>query len=91
MFKPAYPPTVPTPEAVWDGFLATDIDYSFTVPSFIEVSGSNWAITILILMRLQLAMVARSRKSLVHAEDERSGRTLLSDFSQVFSFIYLGV
>ena len=62
VFKPAYPPTVPTPEAVWDGFLATDIDYSFTVPSFIEVSGSNW-VTIFVLMHLQLAMVARSGES----------------------------
>ena len=36
-FKPASPPTVPTPDAVWEGLAATNVDFSFTVPSFIEV------------------------------------------------------
>ncbi|KAI1789126.1 acetyl-CoA synthetase-like protein [Ganoderma leucocontextum] len=38
-FKPAAPPTVPTPDAVWEGLASTDVDFSFTVPSFIE----QWA------------------------------------------------
>ena len=58
MFKPATPPTVPTPEAVWDGFMATDIDYSFTVPSFVEVSASSLIMGMPRLIRLRLAMVA---------------------------------
>ena len=36
-FKPASPPTVQTPDAVWEGLAATNVDFSFTVPSFIEV------------------------------------------------------
>ena len=39
VFKPASPPIVPTPDAVWDGIKATEADYSFSVPSFIE----QWA------------------------------------------------
>ncbi|RDX43676.1 acetyl-CoA synthetase-like protein [Lentinus brumalis] len=38
-FKPAVPPTVPTPDAVWEGIVATGTDFSFSVPSFIE----EWA------------------------------------------------
>ncbi len=36
VFKPTSPPTVPTPDAVWEGLAATKVDFSFTVPSFIE-------------------------------------------------------
>lgn len=35
--KPANPPTFPTPDAVWQGITATHADYTWTVPSFIEV------------------------------------------------------
>ncbi|RPD77022.1 acetyl-CoA synthetase-like protein [Lentinus tigrinus ALCF2SS1-7] len=36
VFKPAVPPTVPTPDAVWQGMVATGTDFSWSVPSFIE-------------------------------------------------------
>ncbi|KAI0755845.1 acetyl-CoA synthetase-like protein [Fomes fomentarius] len=39
VFKPASPPTVPTPEAVWSGIVATNADFSWSVPSFVE----EWA------------------------------------------------
>ncbi|OSD00551.1 acetyl-CoA synthetase-like protein [Trametes coccinea BRFM310] len=35
-FRPAWPPVFPTPEAVWEGSVATKTDYFFTVPSNIE-------------------------------------------------------
>ncbi|KAI9056494.1 acetyl-CoA synthetase-like protein [Trametes sanguinea] len=35
-FKPARPPTFPTPDAVWQGSVATKCDIIFTVPSNIE-------------------------------------------------------
>ncbi|KAI9065203.1 acetyl-CoA synthetase-like protein [Trametes sanguinea] len=38
-FKPAWPPVFPTPEAVWEGSVATKTDYFFTVPSNVE----EWA------------------------------------------------
>ncbi|KAI0702388.1 acetyl-CoA synthetase-like protein [Cerioporus squamosus] len=38
-FKPASPPKVPTPDAVWEGLIATGADFSWCVPSFIE----EWA------------------------------------------------
>ncbi|KAI0739414.1 acetyl-CoA synthetase-like protein [Daedaleopsis nitida] len=38
-FKPASPPTAPTPDAVWEGLVATKADFSWSVPSFIE----EWA------------------------------------------------
>ncbi|CDO73877.1 hypothetical protein BN946_scf185016.g34 [Trametes cinnabarina] len=38
-FKPANPPTFPTPDAVWQGIVATRSDFTWTVPSFIE----EWA------------------------------------------------
>lgn len=38
VFKPASPPTSPTPDAVWQGIVDTGTDYSWTVPSFVEVS-----------------------------------------------------
>ena len=38
-FKPAAPPKVPTPDAVWEGLVASGADFSFGVPSFIE----GWA------------------------------------------------
>ncbi|OSC98632.1 acetyl-CoA synthetase-like protein [Trametes coccinea BRFM310] len=38
-FKPASPPTFPTPDAVWQGIVATGSDFTWTVPSFIE----EWA------------------------------------------------
>ncbi|KAI8995249.1 acetyl-CoA synthetase-like protein [Trametes punicea] len=38
-FKPANPPTFPTPDAVWEGIIATKSDFTWTVPSFIE----EWA------------------------------------------------
>ncbi|KAI0370654.1 acetyl-CoA synthetase-like protein [Pilatotrama ljubarskyi] len=38
-FKPANPPTFPTPDAVWQGIVATKSDFTWTVPSFIE----EWA------------------------------------------------
>ena len=37
--KPASPSTVPTPDAVWEGLVASGADFSFGVPSFIE----GWA------------------------------------------------
>ncbi|TFK79675.1 acetyl-CoA synthetase-like protein [Polyporus arcularius HHB13444] len=36
VFKPAVPPTVPTPDAVWQSFVETGTDFSWNVPSFIE-------------------------------------------------------
>ena len=36
-FKPASPPTVPTPDAVWDGVVISKSDYWFGVPSFLEL------------------------------------------------------
>ena len=39
-FKPASPPIVPTPEAVWSGIVATNADFSFSVPSFVEVTST---------------------------------------------------
>ncbi|KAI1789118.1 acetyl-CoA synthetase-like protein [Ganoderma leucocontextum] len=36
VFKPASPPTVPTPDAVWQGISKTRSDFSWSVPSFIE-------------------------------------------------------
>ncbi|KAM5540085.1 hypothetical protein V8D89_006225 [Ganoderma adspersum] len=38
-FKPASPPTVQTPDAVWEGLAATNVDFSFSAPSFLE----QWA------------------------------------------------
>ncbi|RPD58184.1 acetyl-CoA synthetase-like protein [Lentinus tigrinus ALCF2SS1-7] len=38
-FKPASPPKVPTPDAVWEGLVASGADFSWCVPSFIE----EWA------------------------------------------------
>ncbi|KAI0631526.1 acetyl-CoA synthetase-like protein [Trametes polyzona] len=38
-FKPASPPTFPTPDAVWQGIVATKSDFTWTVPSFVE----EWA------------------------------------------------
>ena len=38
-FKPASPPKVPTPDAVWEGLVASGADFSWCVPSFIEVRG----------------------------------------------------
>ncbi|KAI0350281.1 acetyl-CoA synthetase-like protein [Trametes cingulata] len=38
-FKPANPPTFPTPDAVWQGIVSTKSDFTWTVPSFIE----EWA------------------------------------------------
>ncbi|RPD77018.1 acetyl-CoA synthetase-like protein [Lentinus tigrinus ALCF2SS1-7] len=35
-FKPASPPTIPTPDAVWEGIVATKTDFSWSVPAFIE-------------------------------------------------------
>ncbi|KAM5540084.1 hypothetical protein V8D89_006224 [Ganoderma adspersum] len=35
-FKPASPPTIPTPDAVWQGISKTGSDFSWSVPSFIE-------------------------------------------------------
>ncbi|PIL34373.1 hypothetical protein GSI_03148 [Ganoderma sinense ZZ0214-1] len=35
-FKPSSPPTVPTPDAVWQGISKTGSDFSWSVPSFIE-------------------------------------------------------
>ncbi|TBU23410.1 acetyl-CoA synthetase-like protein [Dichomitus squalens] len=40
-FKPASPPTVPTPDAVWTGIAATGSDFSWSVPSFIEEWGRD--------------------------------------------------
>ncbi|OJT12273.1 Linear gramicidin synthase subunit D [Trametes pubescens] len=40
-FKPANPPTFPTPDAVWQGITATNADYTWTVPSFIEEWGRD--------------------------------------------------
>ena len=40
-FKPAVPPTIPTPDAVWEGLVATGADFSWSVPSFIEVGSSK--------------------------------------------------
>ncbi|KAI0821733.1 acetyl-CoA synthetase-like protein [Trametes gibbosa] len=40
-FKPASPPTFPTPDAVWQGIVATRADYTWTVPSFIEEWGRD--------------------------------------------------
>ena len=37
VFKPTFPPVVPTLEAVWEGLVATNADYSMNVPSVIEV------------------------------------------------------
>ena len=45
-FKPAIPPTVPTPDAVWEGIVATGTDYSWSVPSFIEVMPRYSSLTI---------------------------------------------
>ena len=39
-FKPASPPTIPTPDAVWQGISQTGADFSWSVPSFIEVCTS---------------------------------------------------
>ncbi|KAI0717761.1 acetyl-CoA synthetase-like protein [Cerioporus squamosus] len=36
VFKPAVPPTVPTADAVWQSFVETGTDFSWSVPSFIE-------------------------------------------------------
>ena len=36
-FKPASPPILQTPDAVWEGYAATNIDFSFTAPSLLEV------------------------------------------------------
>ncbi|KAI0643270.1 acetyl-CoA synthetase-like protein [Trametes meyenii] len=38
-FKPASPPTFPTPDAVWQGMISTKSDCTWTVPSFVE----EWA------------------------------------------------
>ena len=35
-FKPASPPAVPTPDAVWDAIVVSGSDYWFGVPSFLE-------------------------------------------------------
>ncbi|KAH9847100.1 acetyl-CoA synthetase-like protein [Lenzites betulinus] len=39
--KPASPPTFPTPDAVWQGIIATKADFTWTVPSFIEEWGRD--------------------------------------------------
>lgn len=36
-FKPVSPPAIPTPEAVWNGMVATGVNVAVSVPSFIEV------------------------------------------------------
>ncbi|KAI0350279.1 acetyl-CoA synthetase-like protein [Trametes cingulata] len=38
-FRPASPPIVPSPDAVWDGIVATKADYTWGVPFFVE----QWA------------------------------------------------
>ncbi|KAI0327453.1 hypothetical protein GY45DRAFT_1256970 [Cubamyces sp. BRFM 1775] len=35
-FKPQSPPTVPSPDAVWNGMVSTRSDFTWGVPSFIE-------------------------------------------------------
>ncbi|KAH9895864.1 hypothetical protein C8Q73DRAFT_729156 [Cubamyces lactineus] len=35
-FKPASPPTVPSPDVVWNGIVATKADFTWGVPSFVE-------------------------------------------------------
>ncbi|KAI0739441.1 acetyl-CoA synthetase-like protein [Daedaleopsis nitida] len=39
VFKPTFPPTLPIPDAVWEGLVAVNADFSWSVPSFIE----EWA------------------------------------------------
>ncbi|KAH9939795.1 acetyl-CoA synthetase-like protein [Epithele typhae] len=39
VFEPKSPPTVPTPDLTWNGIVAVNADFSFTVPSFVE----QWA------------------------------------------------
>ncbi|CDO73876.1 hypothetical protein BN946_scf185016.g33 [Trametes cinnabarina] len=36
VFKPASPPTIPSPDVVWNGILSTKADYTFGVPSFLD-------------------------------------------------------
>ncbi|OSC98631.1 acetyl-CoA synthetase-like protein [Trametes coccinea BRFM310] len=36
VFKPASPPTIPSPDVVWNGIVATKADYTFGVPSFLD-------------------------------------------------------
>ncbi|PIL34346.1 hypothetical protein GSI_03121 [Ganoderma sinense ZZ0214-1] len=38
-FKPASPPTAQTPDAVWEGYAATNVDFSFSAPSLLQ----QWA------------------------------------------------
>ncbi|KAI1792211.1 acetyl-CoA synthetase-like protein [Ganoderma leucocontextum] len=37
VFPPAFPPTVPNPENVFDGAIKTGVQFMYTVPSFIEL------------------------------------------------------
>ena len=37
VFKPSSPPIVPTPDVVWKGISNIDSDFSWSVPSFIQV------------------------------------------------------
>lgn len=62
-FKPAYPPIVPTPDAVWNGLAATNVDFSFTVPSFIEVRNALSELEPLLIYPMFTAMGPRSRES----------------------------
>ncbi|KAI0773189.1 acetyl-CoA synthetase-like protein [Trametes elegans] len=41
-FKPAAAPAFPTPDAIWEGVVATKSDFTWTVPSLIEAS-SEWS------------------------------------------------
>ncbi|KAI8995250.1 acetyl-CoA synthetase-like protein [Trametes punicea] len=36
VFKPASPPTIPSPDIVWKGIVATKAEYTFGVPSFLD-------------------------------------------------------
>nr|VWP02520.1 Alcohol oxidase [Ganoderma boninense] len=42
VFPPASPPTVPNPENVFDGAVKTGVQFMYTAPSFIEVSGFRY-------------------------------------------------
>ena len=77
VFKPAVPPTVPTPDAVWQGFIATGTDFSWSVPSFIEVNALKHQICAKVL-RAMAGMVSGPRTRVAHEADARFGTSMLT-------------
>ena len=72
-FKPASPPKVPTPDAVWEGLVASGADFSWCVPSFIEVRGIAPGVGFPYLIVNATGMGTRPRESSSDEEDARRG------------------